>query len=362
MAEEQDKASKTEAPSQRRLDEARRKGEVAKSPEVAGFLALSAAVAVVLLGGGWLTRSIGSGLLPFIDHPQAFDLSGEGAVGVMRTALNAAAPVVMVLGAAAVAGVAGNLAQHGFLFTPSKLMPDPSKVSPAQGFKRLFGIDGLVNWAKGAAKLGVLCVLAYVLLKPKAAFLPQLAALAPGAILPVSAQLLQSLLIGVLVLTGVIAGADWLWQRHRFMARMRMSREELKEEHKDAEGDPHLKAKIKQTRISRARKRMIQNVPKATVVVTNPTHFAVALRYVAGETEAPVCVAKGLDTLALKIREVAAEAKVPIIEDPPLARALYAAMEVDDSIPREHYEAVAKIVGFVMGAAKGRPRPARAHY
>jgi flagellar biosynthetic protein FlhB len=362
MAEEPDKSSKTEPPSGKRLDEARRKGEVPKSPEVASFLALCATVGVVLIGGGWLTRSIGSGLLPFIDHPADFDLSGGGALDVLRMALGAAVPALLVLAAAALAGIAGNLAQHGFMFTPAKLMPDPSKLIPTQGLKRLFGLDNLVNFFKGALKLTAFCVLAWVLLKPKAGYLPQLAGLDPAAILPISAKLLQSLLIGVLVLSGLIAGADWFWQRYRFMERMRMSREELKEEHKDAEGDPHVKAKIKQTRVTRARRRMMQNVPNATVVVTNPTHYAVALRYVAGETAAPVCVAKGLDLVALKIREVAAEHKVPVIEDPPLARALYAAIEVDESIPHEHYQAVAKIIGFVMGAAKGRPRAAPAHY
>lgn len=362
MAEEADKASKTEPPSGKRLADARGKGEVAKSPEVAGFMSLCAGVAVLLFGGGWLSRSIGAGLLPFLEHPASFDLSGDGAVGVMRLALGAIAPVGLVFAAAALAGIIGNLGQHGFMFTPSKILPDPSKLNPTQGFKRMLGLDNLVNFGKGLVKVSAFCALTWIILAPKASMLPQLAGLGPAAILPVCMELLRSLLIATLVLTGAIAGADFFWQRYRFMERMRMSREELKEEYKNAEGDPHIKAKIKHTRVTRARKRMMQNVPKATVVVTNPTHFAVALRYVAGETEAPVCVAKGLDTLALKIREVATEAKVPIIEDPPLARALYAAMEVDDSIPQEHYQAVAKIIGFVMGAAKGRSRPARAHF
>ena len=133
-----------------------------------------------------------------------------------------------------------------------------------------------------------------------------------------------------------------------------MSREELKEEIRQSEGDPHVKAKLRQIRNERARKRMIQQVPKATLVIVNPTHFAVALRYVQGETDAPVCLAKGVDAVALKIREVAEEAKVPVIEDPPLARALYAAVEIDEAIPTGHYQAVAKIIGFVLGQARRR--------
>jgi flagellar biosynthetic protein FlhB len=137
------------------------------------------------------------------------------------------------------------------------------------------------------------------------------------------------------------------------MQRLRMSREEIKEEHRQSDGDPHVKQKQKAIRLDRAKKRMIANVPKATVVVMNPTHFAVALRY-GDDTPAPLCVAKGVDSLALKIRAVAEEAGVPVVEDPPLARALYAAVEIDQTIPRQHYEAVAKVIGFVLSAARKR--------
>jgi len=163
----------------------------------------------------------------------------------------------------------------------------------------------------------------------------------------------------VAALTLCVAGADWLIQRQRFMARMRMTREELKEDYKQSEGDPHVRARQKQIRHERARRRMMQAVPDATVVIMNPTHYAVALKYEQGEDGAPLCVAKGLDSLALKIREIAEEAGVPVIEDPPLARALYAAVEIDDMIPPAHYEAVAKIIGFIMAAGRRRS-PVRA--
>jgi flagellar biosynthetic protein FlhB len=136
------------------------------------------------------------------------------------------------------------------------------------------------------------------------------------------------------------------------MERMKMTKEEQKEDFRQSEGDPHIKARLRQLRVERSRRRMMQNVPKATVVVMNPTHYAVALRYVSGETAAPQCLAKGIDSLALRIREVAEANHVPIIEDAPLARALYATVEVDETIPREHYEAVAKVIGFVMRQAK----------
>jgi flagellar biosynthetic protein FlhB len=189
-------------------------------------------------------------------------------------------------------------------------------------------------------------------LKPHVNELANLATLEPAATLPFLADVLRRLMFAVLGLLLAVAGADWFWQRQRFMARMRMTKEEIKEDHRQSEGDPHVKAKQKQKRAEAARRRMMQAVPKATVVIMNPTHYAVALKYEQGEDDAPLCVAKGLDSLALKIREVAEEAGVPIIEDAPLARALYAAVEVDDVIPTAHYEAVAKIIGFILGTGR----------
>jgi len=202
-------------------------------------------------------------------------------------------------------------------------------------------------------------VICYQTIRPHFAELDQLAAFEPARMLPFMMDLLKSLLMSVMGAYGVGALFDWLIQRHRFMQRMRMTKEEVKEEHKQAEGDPHVKGKRKAKQFERAKMRMMSNVKKATVVVMNPTHYAVALRY-GEDTAAPLCVGKGLDSLALRIRAVAEEAGVPVVEDPPLARALYAAVEVDQTIPRQHYEAVAKVIGFVMAKArKRRARPLR---
>ena len=220
------------------------------------------------------------------------------------------------------------------------------------GFKRLFGLDSFVQFLKSVVKVLLTAAIAWWILKP---FLPQLSnlpAMDPAAMLPFSADILRRLVFAVGALLLAIAGADWMWQRQRFMKRQRMTKEELKEDYKQSEGDPHVKARQKQLRNERARRRMMQAVPQATVVVMNPTHYAVALKYEAGESGAPLCVAKGLDGLALKIRAVAEEAGVPVIEDAPLARALYAAVEIDDVIPPAHYEAVAKIIGFILGAGR----------
>jgi flagellar biosynthetic protein FlhB len=262
-----------------------------------------------------------------------------------------------VMGAAMLAGVGGNLVQHGFLFTTAKLRPDFSKISPAKGFQRLFGIDGLANFVRAALKVALVSAVAWWVLGPKAADFPGLVTLGPSDLLAYSAALGRSLMFAVLALLALLAVVDFVWQRQRFLIRMRMTREELKEDYRQSEGDPQIRARLRQIRLERARRRMIQQVPKATVVVANPTHYAIALRYEQGETPAPQCVAKGVDAVALKIREVAEEAGVPVVEDPPLARALYQAVEIDQIIPAQHYEAVAKIIGFILA---GRRRRARA--
>ncbi len=175
--------------------------------------------------------------------------------------------------------------------------------------------------------------------------------MSPATILPLARDLMIALMASTLAFLGLSAGADFVWQKMRFAKRQRMSKEEVKEEYRQSEGDPHIKAKLRQIRMQKSRQRMMANVPKATVIVTNPTHYSVALRYEAGDA-APVCVAKGVDAVALRIREVAAEHAVPIVENVPLARALYAAVDIDETIPREHFEAAAKVIGFVMQKRK----------
>jgi flagellar biosynthetic protein FlhB len=274
-------------------------------------------------------------------------------VQIMRATLMAAAPVLgAVLLAACAAGVAGNLIQTGFMFSPERLSLDFHKVSPATGFKRIFGIDGFMQFLKSLLKVSLTGVLAWWVLNPHLNELESLVGMDPMAMLGFAADILRRLVFAVAAFLLMVAGADWFWQRQRFMRRMRMTKEELKEDFRQSEGDPHIKARQKQLRNERARRRMMAAVPKATVVVMNPTHYAVALKYDTAEAPAPLCVAKGMDSLALKIREVAEAAGVPVIEDPPLARALYATVDVDEVIPQAHYEAVAKIIGFILSTGR----------
>lgn len=355
MADDEDKSSKTEEATPRKLDEARRKGDVARTPDLPSWLSLMGAITVLMVGGSWFSLTMTDALLPFIASPHALvgSLATGGGVEIARHAILATAPLLGALALATIAGgMGGNLIQSGPIWTTEKMKPKLSKISPIQGFKRIYGPDGLMQFLKTFLKLSATVLIAWLVLKPHTRELETLAALGPAAILPFARDLALALMIGMLAFLGVTAGADWLWQKYRFAERMKMSRHELKEDYKQSEGDPHVKARLKQIRNERSRRRMMANVPNATVVVTNPTHYAVALRYEAGETPAPLCVAKGVDAVALRIREVAREHGVPIVEDVPLARALFAAVEIDETIPADHFAAVAKVIGFVLSARK----------
>lgn len=359
MAEEQDKASKTEEATPRKLEEARKKGDVAKTQDLASMMALAAAIAVILWGGGWLSINLAEALVPFIANPHEMlgVLEAGGGSEIARMAVMALAPAVgLVMAATMLAGAGGNIVQSGLLWSPDKLKPEWSRISPLKGFGRIFGPDGLAQFAKTFLKVIATGVIGWIALKPHAAEFAGMSAMAPAAVLPAAMKIAGGLMIGILSFLAVTAALDWLWQRYRFAEKMRMTREELKEDFKQSEGDPHVRARQRQIRMERSRRRMMAAVPEATVVIMNPTHYAVALKYEAGETPAPTCVAKGVDTLALRIRSVAEEAGVPVVEDAPLARALYATVDVDQTIPRAHYEAVAKVLGFVLGASKKRVR------
>lgn len=354
MSDTNDAASRTEEPTPRKLQQARSRGEVVKTPDLPSLASLAAVSAVVFLGGGWFCRNLADRLQPFLASPDTMRVDGADGVHMARMVGEIAAPALgAVFAAAMIAGICGNLIQTGFIFSTERLFSlDLSKLSPVAGLRRVFGLDGFASWIKSLVKVGLTAVLSWWVLYPHWSELTNLATLEPIATITFTVDVLRRLVFAVAAFLLLIAGVDWFWQRRRFMERMKMTKEEVKEDFKQSEGDPHIKARQRQIRIERSRRRMMQAVPEATVVVMNPTHYAVALKYDTDVAQAPMCVAKGLDSLALKIREVAEEAGVPILEDPPLARALYAAVEIDDVIPPAHYEAVAKIIGFILQGGK----------
>jgi flagellar biosynthetic protein FlhB len=235
-----------------------------------------------------------------------------------------------------------------------KIRPDLSKLSLLKGAKRLFGLDALVNLIKGILKIAAVTIAIALAIWPDRARQATSLSMDPMSLIGLLMALTLKVLLASLIVLAAIAAFDYFYQRTRFMQRHRMSRQELKDEMKQSEGDPVVKARIRQLRYERLRRRMMAAVPEATVIITNPTHYAVALKYESGKTGAPICVAKGVDGLALKIREIATEHDVPIVENPPLARALYASVELDDEISAEHYKAVAQVIGYVMRLANQR--------
>jgi flagellar biosynthetic protein FlhB len=257
------------------------------------------------------------------------------------------------------AALLGPFLQVGPIFAPQIVTPDLSKISPVAGFSRLFSMRSLMELLKGVLKMGLIGAIGAILIAPYFEGIEHMVGLPPALILSETQSLFVRMMTGILVAFLMIAVADLVYQRLSFSKRMRMSRQEVKEEYRQTEGDPQIKSRLRALRSERARKRMMQAVPQADVVITNPTHFAIALIYKPEEMEAPRCVAKGMDAIALRIREIAGEHGVEIVENPPLARTLYDAVDIDETIPRELYKAVAEVISYVFQKkGKLKPRPA----
>jgi len=355
MADAADQEDRTEEPTQKRLDEAIKRGDVAKSAELNTLFVLGAFTLGLMLLAGPVMGSLTLELRGFLMNAHLVPSDPAGMAGAGRSALiiwfsAAALPVALM----ALAGLAGGALQHRPLWTLDPLTPKLSRLSPMAGVKRMAGKEALVQFAKGLAKIVIVGGVACAVLWSERDRLDGFARLDPAAILPAILAMSVKLLGGVLAIYAFVAVGDAAYQRFAWMKRQRMTPREIKEEHKESEGHPEIKAKLRQIRVLRLKKRMMAAVPTATVVVTNPTHFAVALRFEPGMA-APVCVAKGLDSLALRIRAVAADHQVPVIENPPLARALHATVELDAEIPVEHYKAVAEVIGAIL---RLRRRPA----
>ena len=356
MADEQDDTERSEDPTQKRLDEALERGDVVKSQEVNTWFVLAAATLILLSFSGAMSSAILTMLRGILANAHGIPVDGRGLVQTMQTlGISTVAAVALPLGLLALAAVVGNVIQHRLVWSAESLKPKLSKVSLGAGFKRLFSKIALANFVKGLIKLALIGTVMTVILWPKRRQLDGLVTMDPAAVLPLVKSMSLELLGTVIAILAIVAAADYLFQYRTWYNRQKMSLREMKEEFKQTEGDPAIKAKIRQLRQQRAKKRMMAEVPKASVIITNPTHYAVALQYDKG-MNAPVCLAKGVDNLALKIREVAAAHNIPIIENPPLARALHATVEIDQEVPPEHYKAVAEVIGYVM-RLRGAVRP-----
>jgi flagellar biosynthetic protein FlhB len=350
MAEEADQhdTDRSQDPTQKRLDEAIKRGDVVKSQEVSTWFVIAGAALMLAAFTGSMSGSLSMTFRGLIANAHQIPADGRGLLSISgRLGGEVLAAVAIPFLLLMLAAVVGNMIQHQPVWSGEPLKPKLSKISPLAGIKRLFSKQALANFAKGVIKIVVIGAVMVALLWPQRHRLDGLVSTDILGTLALTKTLALQLLGAVVAILAFVAAADYLFQYRQWYERQKMSVRELKEEFKQSEGDPMIKGKIRQLRMARMRKRMIAEVPKASVVITNPTHYAIALQYERG-MNAPVCLAKGVDATALKIREVAEEHSIPVVENPPLARALHAVVEIDQEIPPEHYKAVAEIIGYVM--------------
>ncbi len=349
VAEDEDEASKTEEPSERKISKAKEEGDIAISQDAKSFIMLTGMLFVV-----WLIIPLMGKM--FYDYFGKFILVPETIPTDSRHLrllfFNCFVDLIKILGIPLaifmVLGIAASLMQTGFIYAPKKLMPDWNRLNIFAALTKFINMKKIVESLKGIIKITVISWIAIVVLTPylsKSELMPDMAT---QNILKLIHHIVILLIFTVVIAVLVIAVADYAYQKYTHLKKLRMTKQEVKEEYKQTEGDPLVKSRIRQIRNERARRRMMDNVPKADVVIVNPTHYAVALEYKMEKMDAPVVVSKGLDNIALRIREIAEEHDIPIVENPPLARALFASVELDHTIPEEHFKAVAEVIGYVM--------------
>ncbi|WP_343565122.1 flagellar biosynthesis protein FlhB [Kiloniella sp. b19] len=350
MSQDQDESQKTEEPTEKKLEDAREKGDVPKSQELNYFFSFMAVLIIMVFGLGWIMRGVHTLMVPFLERPDSFNLDHQTSDILAGLAAEIAPYLLLPMGLILFFGIASGLMQHGLLFSTEPITPKLEKLSLINGFKRMFGSEAVVNLIKGVAKLSLVGFIFVFILWPQQDKIPQLALLDTHQVLPLLYDWVLYLLIAVTAVMALLGFADFAYQKHKYTKKLMMTLQEVKDEFKQTEGDPLVKGRLRQLRMEKARQRMMAAVPSADVVVTNPTHFSVALKYEPETMDAPKVVAKGQDEVALRIRKVAKEHDVMILENPPLARALYAGVEIDQDVPPEHYQAVAEVISYVMKA------------
>jgi len=361
MAEEsQDDSQKTEEPTQKRLDDAREKGQVAVSREVNHWFMILAGTIMVMMFLPGAMGTFGGIFTKFLEQPHLISLDLIAMVEVLRSAwkesVMAMLPSLVLL---VLAAIAAGLIQNGLIISGEQIKPKLEKISLLKGVKRLFSMKSVAEFAKGIAKITIVGAVGIAIVWPAFSGFELLPTMDMMSWVGVMHKLVVRLMIGVLSIVSIIAALDYLFQKMQHLKQMRMSRQDIKDEMKQSEGDPQVRGRLRQIRRERAQKRMMQAVPDASVVIANPTHYSVALKYELNQMAAPVVMAKGVDAVALRIREVAEEHDIPVVRNVGLARALYAGVEIGDEIPTEHFKAVAEIIGYVLRLKGKLPGPAR---
>lgn len=356
MAEQTEKDQQTEKPTHRRLEEARRKGNVPMSRDVTAVMVLGLLTILLAVAGGTLATDMARTLQPLLAGADTVSLgrAGELAGALSDLLARVGWATAPVLAALVLAAVIGTVAQNGLVVAAERIKPKLERLSPVAGLKRMFSRQSAMELVKGTLKIAVIGVAAWMAVRPNLDGIDRMPLIDPSATGVLVGRVLLDLLIHATVAMLILAVLDAGWQRFSWWRGLYMSREELREEHKQMEGSPEIKGRIKMLRRQRARQRMMSAVPGATVVITNPTHFAVALVYDRDTMRAPKCVAKGQDRIAQRIRQVAVDSGVPVVENKPLARALFGSVEVDEEISPEHYRTVAEVISYVLSLREAR--------
>lgn len=349
IAEDDDEASKTEEPSERKISKAKEEGDIAISQDAKSFIMLLGMLFVIWLVLPLMFKWFYMFSLKFVENPDAIPTDGRyirlllyNTVIALMKILGIPFAIFMVL------GIFASVAQTGFVYAPKKLEPNWNKLNIFAAMTQFINMKKIVESLKGIIKITVIAFIGVLVIRPYLEKVNLMPGMETMAILSFIHKIVVLLIFTVVIAVLVIAVADYAYQKYQHLKKLRMTKQEVKDEYKQMEGDPLVKSRIRQVRMERARHRMMDAVPRADVVIVNPTHYAVALEYKMEKMDAPVVVAKGLDNLALRIREIAEEHDIPIVENPPLARALFASVELDQSIPAEHFKAVAEVIGYVM--------------
>lgn len=346
--EDQDESQKTEEPTQRRLEEAVKKGQVPTSRELTSFMMLLIFALILIWLAPVMMKHAVRTLTRFIEMPHTYQLDGIGLIRLSQEVLGSAffslfpslALLILII-------FLSSLLQHPPILSPEAFMPKLERISPMRGFKRLFSMRSAIEFIKGLFKISIVGFIAWQVVTSQLILIEDSVSKSILAILLLLGHVTLKMMIGVCVFMGLVGILDFLYQKFEYTKSLRMSKRDIRDEYKQTEGSPEVKAKLREIRNKRSQQRMMSAVPKADVVITNPTHYSVALQYDQQKHEAPIVVAKGMDFLALRIREVAKEHNIPIVENAPLARALYASAELEREIPLEHYQAVAEVIRYI---------------
>ncbi|MBL4837350.1 MAG: flagellar biosynthesis protein FlhB [Kordiimonadaceae bacterium] len=348
MAEEDD-SQKTEEPTAKKLEDAQKKGEMATSQEIKTLVMLTAATAVIAAWGNYIVGSIRDILRGYMSRIHLVSADETGMMGILVNVIQQIAIIMSLpLSAFVVAALVANRMQNPSVLAWDKVTPAIKNLSLIKGAKKLFSSKMFVDFFKISGKLIAVAGTIFLIAYPERGRLDTVMTLPPIEIILLIKMLAIKLLIGVLIILVVIAAADYSYQQYSFHKRMKMSKQEVKDERKNADGDPQIKSKLRQIRLERHAQRMMANMPRADVVITNPTHYAVAIEYKHESMDVPILLAKGVDEVAARIREAAAEYDIPIVENPPLARALHASVDIDEEIPPDHYKAVAAVISYIL--------------